>query len=527
MPVLNVTAGQPAVIPANTIPAAMYVYVMGQNSAARYSVQVGAGPNWNYARPSGNHERIVVNDQSVQVFNNGPATIQLLYPFPMNLSATGTGQTELSVLTGNTGADGAVAGNTAEDAMKTLTAQWYNAVVNGCGLNPMNFQLYQAHLPLGQVSEDLWNIFDAVPPLSITHYYNPSQLNILSQNYGGVINHLNPQDGDKFETAMRDYYPMWVAYLKTNPTMPKGGMLELFKNWSDMNMPPDRAQMCYTLYQQIANDVVVVAVQKWINMQNAASNPGIAAYNQTIEDLTHALDGGEPQTFALNSETESSDTSHTWAQGEVAGGIFDFFWGSDAQYEKWTESISEAGVTIDVSFDKLVTFAAGPLFQPSTDPILSQYTPWYYGKALSLAYHHQDNTVWQHGAPTWADTFGAQGDLQRTCAALVVVDGITVTTESSMSVAKDEQDKFKAAVAAGFFPFFEAEGSGGWEHTTTFNDNAGFKISSTCPQGNPQVIGVLVSDISSIFTLAAPKVGAPVAAAPKRQPQPVGALVRK
>ncbi len=525
MPVINVTPGNATYIPVNTIPGSVHVYVKSPGPYARYTVQVGNGPNWNYMRPAGDTETLPVHNQDLTVGNAGPCTIQVLYVTAGKMYPIG--KTEMAVLEGKPAAVGALAGNAAEEAMKTLTAQWYNAIVNGCGLNRMNFQLYQAHFPLGQLSEDLWNIFDAVPPLSITHYYNPSQLNVLSQDYGGVINHLNPQNGDKFQTAMRDYYPMWVGYLKTSPTIPKGGMLELFKNWSDLNMPPDRAQDCYTLYAQIANDPIVVAVGQWIQMQTAASHPGIPAYNQTIEDLTHALAGGEPQTFTLNSETESSDTSNTWANGEVAGGIFDFFWGSDAQYEKWTESISEAGVSIAVTFDKLVTFAAGPLAKPSTDPILSQYTPWYNGKALSIGYHHQDNTVWQHGAPTWADTFGPQGDLQRTCAALVVVDGIKVTTESSMSVAEGEREKFKTAVAAGFFPFFEAEGSGGWEHTTTFNDNGSFSISSSCPQGNPQVIGVLVSDIASIFTLAAPNAGAPVAAAPKRQPQPVGALVRK
>src|SRR5262249_976836 len=149
--------------------------------------------------------------------------------------------------------------------------QWYNAVVNGCGLSPTNFQLYQTHLPLGNLSEDLWHIFDAVPPLSINQYYNPSQFNLLSQNYGAVVNHLNPQNGSTFQTAMGDYYPRWVAYLKTNPSIPSGGILALFQAWAQMNMPPDQAQTCYTLYQQIASDAVVVAVQKWISMQTAAS----------------------------------------------------------------------------------------------------------------------------------------------------------------------------------------------------------------------------------------------------------------
>ena len=526
MPVINVTPGNGIYIPPNTVPGSLHVYVKGPGAYARYTVQVGNGPNWNYMRPPGDTERVVVNNQDCSIANAGPCTIQVLYVTAGALLPKG--KTELAVLEGHLGEAGALVGNSAEEAMKTLTAQWYNAMVAGCGLNPMNFQLYQAHLPLGTLSEDLWNIFDAVPPLSIVHYYNPSDLNILSQNYGGVVNHLNPQNGDKFQTAMGDYYPQWTTYLKTNPKIPGGGMLALFQDWAQMNMPPDQAQTCYTLYAQLANDVIVVGVQKWIAMQTATSHPGVAAYNQTLEDLKHALEGGEPQGFTLNSETEASDITNTWAKTEL-GGVLDFFWGGgDAKYQKWTEQVTTSGVTIKVTFDKLVTFAAGPLYQPSSNPILSQYTPWYNGKALSIAYHTNDNTVWQHGAPTWADTFGPTGDLQRCCAALVVVDGISVSTQSSASIATSEQEDFESAVAAGFFPFFEAEGSGGWSHTTTFNDNGSFSIESSCPQGNPQVIGVLVSDIAGIFSVASVPAGRSVPAAAPGQAQPHGkALVTK
>jgi hypothetical protein len=503
MPVINVLPGHNAFIPANTIPGSLNVYVVGPNSYAAYQVQVDGGLNWNYMRPSGDTERIPVNNQSVTVGNRGPARIQLLY-----VPAAGVykaGQTEFAVLEENAShAVHAAVGGSAQQAMETLTAQYYNALVNGCGLSPANFQLYQTNLPLGNLSENLWHIFDAIPPFSVTQYYDPNQLNILSQNYGSVINHLNPQNGDKFQAKMRDYYPKWVAFLKTNPQIPKtGGMLALFKTWSELNMPPDLAQDCYTLYAQIAGDTIVVAVQHWIDMQTASDNAGIAAYDGTIEGLMHALDGAHPKAFTLNSETESSDLSHTWAKTDI-GGLLDFFWGGgNANYEKWTEKVTSSGVTIKIGFDKLLTFTAGPLYEPSKDPILQDYTPWFEGKALSIGYHTNDNTVWQHGAPTWADTFGPDGDFLRFCGSLIVVDGVTMEMESSASIATGEQEQFSAAIEAGFFPFFEANGSGGWSHTTTFNDNGSFKVSSSCAKGNPVVIGVLVSDVANIFGASA------------------------
>lgn len=388
----------------------------------------------------------------------------------------------------------------AQDAMKTLTAQYYNAVVTGCGLDPNTFQLIQAHMPLGTLSEDLWNIFDAVPPLSVTGLYNPSQRNLFSQDYGGVIAHLNPPGSEDFQAAMGDYYPQWATYLKTNPTIPDGGMLALFSNWAQLNIPdPSQAQKCITLYQQVSLNAISLAVEAWDNMLKGDLNPGIPAYSQTYGDLKNALSAGQPQSFTLDSSTASADLSHTWAKAETSG-IFDFFWGgASANYEKWTSKISTAGVTINVAFSKLVLFPAGPLAKPSKDPILSGYAPWYNSEALNIAYKNNNNEVWQHGVPTWNGTFGPDGNLKRFCSALVIVDGITVTEKSTATIAKSDQQSFEAAIGGGFFPFFEASGSGGWSQSTSFEDDGSFSINSECSVGNPQILGVIVNPIAKVF----------------------------
>jgi len=62
-------------------------------------------------------------------------------------------------------------------AMDTLTAQWYNALVTGLGLSPDQFQLYQGPNSAMNTSQEMWNLFNAVPPKSINNYYNPSQIN--------------------------------------------------------------------------------------------------------------------------------------------------------------------------------------------------------------------------------------------------------------------------------------------------------------------------------------------------------------
>src|SRR5258708_39789736 len=125
------------------------------------------------------------------------------------------------------------ASDSAQQAMNTLTAQWYNAIVHGCGLDQSTFQLFQGNGAIGATSEILWNIFDVVPPAAVSNYYNPSQANVFSSNYGTIVNNLNPQNAMSFQNDMGDYYSAWAAYLGSNPppTLPTGGILQLFQNW--------------------------------------------------------------------------------------------------------------------------------------------------------------------------------------------------------------------------------------------------------------------------------------------------------
>ena len=200
----------------------------------------------------------------------------------------------------------------------------------------------------------------------------------------------------------------------------------------------------------------------------------------------------------MDSSTASSDVSHTWASGEV-GGAFDIFYGEgSASYDQLTTQFAAAGVQVHASFKSVLQFAAGPLGQPSSDPVLSGYTPWYYSPALNLAYHTSDNTVWQHGNPSWADTFGPTGDMQRVCSALIVVDGISVTVTSSAQFSSSDQQTFTYAASGGFWPFFEASSSGGWSSTATFSDSGEATVTITSPAGNPQILGCIVTPISSI-----------------------------
>lgn len=383
--------------------------------------------------------------------------------------------------------------SSAQKAMQTLTAQWYNAVVTGCELDRSTFQLMQGNVALGATSESLWNVFDAVPPLAVSALYNPSQANLFSQNYGAVINNLIPQDSGNFVRHMGDYLAPWQQYVSGVTSLPSGGLIALFRNWADVHMPPGQAQQCYTDWQQVAQGVVPTAVQMWLD----ASGNRQKAYNQSINALTTGLQTAKGCSFSMDSTTQNADVSNTWARGSV-GGSYDFFSGqADASWDQATLSIATAGVHVTASFDSLLTFAAGPLAHESVDPTVGGYRPWYYEPALSLAFNEDDNIVWSHTPPTWDGTFGATGSLQRVTSALVVVDGVEITVKSSASFNTSQQQKIEAQASAGIWPFFQASGAGGWSSSVTFDDTGAFAVTSQSARGNPQVLGAIVTPIAS------------------------------
>ncbi len=389
--------------------------------------------------------------------------------------------------------------DTAEQAMSKLTAQWYNAVCAGCGLDPTTFQLVQGATPIGSTSETLWNMLDVVPPLSVSNYYNPAQSNVFSTDYGAVINNLKPQNADSFQNDMGDYYAQWTSYLASVTELPQGGILALFETWSQLHMPPEQAQQCYTDYQQVAQGAVPVAVQMWLNAGGGTG--GRKAYNATINQLQSMIASAPSKQVTLDTASESADVSHSWAKTE-AGGILDFFEaGGDASYDELTMKLTSGGLVINANFQRLVTFPAGPLSSVSSDPILSQYKPWYSSAALNLAYQHNDNTVWKNTPPTWTDTFGPNGNMLRTSSALVVVDGITISMTSSQSYSSSEQTQIKTAIEAGFWPFFEASASGGWTHDVSFASDGSMTVNSSSPAGNPTLLGVIVTPIGGVLMI--------------------------
>ena len=505
--ILNLTAGQ--------IRGNAHVYRTNQGYAGPGSVafQPTGGPVQVADIAVGQTATFAVNGQAGMIASAAPSMLQVLYDNGTARLAGKVapdavrgliekGKSQAAVTKGSRFGRRALAADPspAQQAVQTLTAQWYNAVIVGLSLDASTFQLVQGNQLLGASSTTMWNIYDVVPPSSASNFYNPSQAVKFSQEYGSIVTNLIPQGSARFVTDLGDYYPAWAAYLKSTPppVIPAGGLLALFQTWAQLNVPdPGIAAKATADLSLLLNGTVAVAQAMWLGSGGASQ---AKAYDGTITDITNGLTQARAEAFTMNSMTESSDLTHTWAQGEV-GGVFDFFeGGAEGSYDSIVSSFTSSGLSIQASFTHVLTAPLGPLSSPSKDPILSQYTPWYNSAALTLAYGTQDNTLWQSGsAPSWADEFGPTGALLRTTSALVIVDGITITMTSSAVFDASEQTQIKAGAEAGCWPFFEASVSGGFQSNPTFNSAGQMTITSSMPAGNPTVLGAIVTPVNAVM----------------------------
>lgn len=373
-----------------------------------------------------------------------------------------------------------------QEAMRTLTAQWYNAVVGGCGLDPGAFQLVQGSMSIGTDPRDLWSRLDAIPPLSVSRHFDPSRFRRFSSDYAAVIGSLLVPGANELALALGPFYQHWLD------TPDKS--LGTFKRFA-MHNNPDDARRWIRIYAQLNLNPVARARDKLDNVAMASRNHDVYAYNATLDDLNARLQSVPGKSVKMNSRTAASSLSHTWARG-MGSGMFDGFFGeAGGESRDFAETIADASITVKCSFDRLLTFSADPLSQAGETWPLSDYTPWYIPAAMADAHDDTSNLVWGYRAPVWADAFGPTGSLGRVCTGLVVVDGINIEVTTDASFSSRQYPSVQAAARAGFFPFFEAGVPGRWENNVTFGDHGQATFRSSSRLGNPHVLGAIATPI--------------------------------
>ncbi|WP_179381363.1 hypothetical protein [Jannaschia marina] len=378
--------------------------------------------------------------------------------------------------------------------MKTLTEQYYNAIVTQLNLSDQHFQLAQGNVALPSTTQNIWSLMDQVPPLSICGNWTPGSHNTFSSQYGGVLSRVHDASSGQFQAAMGDYYTAWMTYLKNNPPSDGKTIIQVFSGWAYANMPPDKANQVIGMFQAALNGPITQAQMAWAA---AGGQTGVKAYTSTVETISNVLSGAPSGTVTLDASTQSSNTSHTWAAGAVEGFYDIFFGGGEASYDKVSSEVIASSLNFDIEFKHVSTIPVTPLSQGQVIAGPDTFNPWYVPNALTTAYSNNNGNTWQSGTPDWTTYFGPQGSLPRAVDALLLVDGITITISSSKSIATSDHTDVQSAFEAGFFPFFGVAGEGGWTLDKVFDDQGRLAVSASCDVGHPQILGILQSAIGS------------------------------
>jgi hypothetical protein len=298
---------------------------------------------------------------------------------------------------------------------------------------------------------------------------------------------------------MGDFLQPWQQFLNGQTSLPQGGILSLFQTWSTLHMPAGQAQLCVSDLEQILDNPISVAQSMW----HSALGAGVFAYSISIETVRNLLSEAPSGTVAMNSLQQSSNTSGTWAQGAVTAADDLFNISGEASFSDLTSSLLQAGLNITAQFQNVATMSAAPLSQPSSDPNppLNNAQPWFNPAAFQMAF--QNPSLWNNQPPSWSSMFGPNGSLQRTCSALVIVDGVTITITSNVGFSASEKTQFEAAAKVGFWPFFASQTATGWVNNISWDDSGNLTYTVSSPPGtsNQLVLGAIVTPISSIFTL--------------------------
>lgn len=387
------------------------------------------------------------------------------------------------------GTDAAVsvapAGEAAHEAMSTLYKQWYNASVNGLRLTENTFQLLQPNAPLGATSDQVWMYFNMIPPQSLVGNLDVDGMNQFYSDYRAVVSKLQSSGGDQFRQDTGDYYQPWLTYIsEVSPIPAPADLPGVFFSWAMIHAPSVATAGRNDLLA-MSNDPIGLAQQAVGNQTGFLK--GVPDFGKTIQDLRTALTQGPSATINFDSGTESSDTSKSWANGEI-GGFYDFFEAAgEADWQLVQTRTAQSRITAEVHYDHIITFAAQP-------------GDWYSSGAFGIAYQTDDNTVWVPGAtPNWDSTFGPSGNMQRFIGSLIVVDGISLTLHADATYTSEQQEQVHTKAEAGFWPFFAAKASGGYESKVTFSDSGQMDISATSPKGNPVVIGANVLSAQAVL----------------------------
>jgi hypothetical protein len=207
-------------------------------------------------------------------------------------------------------------------------------------------------------------------------------------------------------------------------------------------------------------------------------------FTQGVTQLFQQIPNGTSQSISFDSATASGNVTSTWAQGN-SGACFGIFGEGDSSSSQLTQTFASSHVTATINFTHVIPFLASPPGAPNG---------WYSSGALGEAEQASSGGApWGPGAnPSWASTFGPNGNMGYFTTALIVVDGIQATITPDASYSTDQQTTITKASSSGLWPFYWSSGSSTFQQHVSFNASSQMTYTQSSPVGNPLIIGALV-----------------------------------
>jgi hypothetical protein len=211
-----------------------------------------------------------------------------------------------------------------------------------------------------------------------------------------------------------------------------------------------------------------------------AGNKGTFPWQITEAQVSAKVQGGADITIHAD-HNSSSDVSGTWA-GKVDVSYGYIFSGSASAYGSWSKQFAES-FSIDAKYYGVAPLQASPLYQPYPD--LPKLMPWYDSATFDIAANQRDK--WKN-PPDYDKWFGPDGSFLYEIPTVVFCRSFEVHLEAQVKVAKDQRAEFKAAVEAGFWPFY-AKADGSVSYQTHFESGDTVKVDITSGDAGIYVLG--------------------------------------
>ena len=365
-----------------------------------------------------------------------------------------------------------------------LQAGFYNAFAQALGFAPGDpFQLIQPSPPLAGgdgADQLLWSYFNAIPPASLTHNTVLSGGNQFLADYQGVMAALLAAPNDVQSVVGPTCWAAYQVALKNGDVKP--GAVN-FRNWALVNGACSQVAVKGASAIQAAMLDPIFAAQMNVTPYKPAGTEDVdflPGYTKMVQLLKIA----PSRSIAMISISNwNTSTSKSWAQNSSSG--FFGLWGGSSSTSSLSQKFASSGVTLQASFGNVLQFAATP-------------GDWYSSSALGLAFNNPLAAPWDPTKPTnWNNTFDSpNGNMQRFCANLIIVNKMNVTVTSQAVYSEQDQTTINQNSGGGLWPFYSAGSSSGSSTNLAFDAQGSMVITITSQAGVPVVVGCTVLPVS-------------------------------